>query len=214
MKLLSILVVLAAPLLAFAQDESEPLPGAGTAAQSVVSVPSDVAQESARRRLERPGYPLPPGKTEIGGFFGGNVFTGTIQPNPSLGGELVLGLPHGFGVFGQTAWNRVFGLELPDGQVGVALYDLGGGLQWTPFHWGRFGPYLRGGVSWVRVSGGGRIGGEEFGHSTDRLAANLGFGARIYMNERYGVLFDFGAVQGPGYTVLGRFSAGLFYHFK
>jgi len=216
MKLLTI--VLAVPVLACAQDgfQSPAAQAAGEAARSqTVGVVSPVVQhESTRPDFRAPKYLLPPKKIEAGAFFGGNGFSATGQSNPSLGGEVVLGLDHGFGLFGEGAWNRILGLKAPGIESKAALYDLGGGTQWTPFHWGRFSPYLRGGLSWVHVGAGGRIGSIGVVGSTDRLGANLGFGGRIYLAEHYGVLLDFRAVQGPQAAWLARFSTGLFYHFK
>jgi hypothetical protein len=216
MKLLTI--VLAAPLLACAQDglESPAAPGAGEAARSqavAVVSPAD-PHESTHSQFGAPKYLLPPKKIEIGAFFGGNVFSATSQANPSLGGEVVLGLGHGFGLLGEGTWNRILGLKAPGIEAKAALFDLGGGLQWSPFHRGRFSPHLRGGLSWVRVGAGGQIGSMKLDRSTDRVGGNFGFGGRIYLAEHYGVLLDFRAVQGPQAAWLGRFSTGLFYRFK
>ncbi len=211
-------VVLAVPVMACAQDgfQSPAAQGAGEAArsQSVAAVSSVAPDESTHPRFRTLKYLLPPKKIEAGAFFGRNGFSATNQANPSLGGEVVLGLDHGFGLFGEGAWNRILGLKAPGIESKAALYDLGGGTQWTPFHWGRFSPYLRGGLSWVHVGAGGRIGSIRVGGSTDRLGATLGFGGRIYVAEHYGVLLDFRAVQGPQAAWLARFSTGLFYHFK
>ncbi len=216
MKLLTI--VLTAPFLACAQDgfQSPTTHVSGEAARSqALAVVSPAApHESTHRRFGAPKYLLPPKKIEAGAFFGGNGFSATSQANPSLGGEAVLGLDHGFGLFGEGAWNRILGLKAPGIEAKAALYDLGGGMQWSPFHWGRFSPYLRGGLSWVHVGAGGRIGSIRIDGATNRLGANFGFGGRIYLAEHYGVLLDFRAVQGPQAAWLGRFSTGLFYHFK
>lgn len=201
MRLLTI--VLAVPVLACAQDrlQSPAAQGAGEAdrPQSVVAVAaSPVApHESTRPHFGAPKYQLRPRKIEAGVLFGGNGFSATSQANPSFGCEVVLGLDHGFGLFGEGAWNRIFGLKAPGIESKAALYDLGGGTQWIPFHWGRFSSYVRGGLSWVHLGAGGQIGSIRVVGSTDRLGANLGFGGRIYLAEHYGVLLDFRAVQGP-----------------
>jgi len=216
MKLLTIL--LAVPILTCAQDGFQSPAGQGAAeaarSQGVAVASPGVPQEPAHPPSGAPKYVLPPRKIEAGALFGGNGFSATSQANLSLGGEVVLGLDHGFGLFGEGAWNRILGLKAPGIEAKAALYDLGGGAQWTPLHWGRFSPYLRGGLSWVHVGAGGRIGSIGVVGSTDRLGANFGFGGRIYLAEHFGVLLDFRAVQGPQTAWLGRFSTGLFYHFK
>jgi hypothetical protein len=60
---------------------------------------ASTAEHAASAAPEVPKFKLQPGKIEIGGLLGGNLYSATPQPNPSLGGEFILGLPHGFGVF-------------------------------------------------------------------------------------------------------------------
>ncbi|MCP5118717.1 MAG: hypothetical protein GY953_48520, partial [bacterium] len=117
--------------------------------------------------------------------------------HPSLGGEFVFGVPHGFGIYSEGVWNRVLELDASHVTVTGTLYDFGGGLQWTPFRLGRFAPYLRGGISWVRFSANGHFGPDRFGLAASRVGGSLGFGSRIYLNNRYGVLLDARAIQGP-----------------
>ncbi|MBI5084023.1 MAG: hypothetical protein HZB13_05425 [Acidobacteria bacterium] len=211
-------IVLAIPVLAFARDGIQGPAGqsAGETArsQSLSAVSSTTPDEFTPRHIGAAKYLLPPKKIEAGALFGRNGFSATMQAHPSLGGAVVLGLDHGFGIFGEGAWNRILGLQAPGVEAKAALYDLGGGMQWNPFHWGRFSPYLRGGLSWVHVGAGGRIGSIVVAGSTDRLGANLGFGGRIHLAEHHGVLLDFRLVQGPQAAWLARFSTGLFYHFK
>ncbi|MCP5110023.1 MAG: porin family protein [bacterium] len=169
---------------------------------------------SAASNSEKAQYLLPAGGIETGGFFGANAFTGTVQPNPSVGGRFAYGLPHGFALVGEGAWNRALDLDFPEANANLTMYDLGGGLEWTPFRLGRFAPYLHGGVSWVRLSASGRFGQDRFSSAANRAGGNLGLGSRIYLNERYGVLLDVRAIQGPNYTWFGRVTTGLFFQFE
>lgn len=193
------------------------VPCAGQSAPSPpgMGIPSTGGTEATSQHVpEVPSYRLPSGRAEISGLFGGNVYSGALQANPSLGGKFVFGLAHGFGVFAEGSWNRVFGFTAPSTDVGVVGYNAGGGLQWTPFRLARFAPYMQTGLGWVRLSVGGHVGPHELSFATDRLGANLGFGARVYLNRGYGLIFEVGALQGPGNSWVGRFSMGLFYQFK
>lgn len=206
-----LIVLLAVPLLA-AQDEPVQTAGANVASSAVAKIDHEIssaARESRRHAVEWPEYTLPPGKIEIGGIVGANVLNLVPQANPSVGGEVVVGLSHGFGLVGETSWNRLLGLNLPDGRVGAALYEAGGGLRWSPFRWNRLSPYVRAGASWVHVAVNASFGQREIGASTDRPGANLGFGARVYLSRRVGVVADFGAIQAGG-GWLSRFSTGFF----
>jgi hypothetical protein len=123
------------------------------------------------RAAELPSHALAPGKVQVGSLFGANNFRAMGEIKPSAGGEFLLGLPHNFAAYGDSAWNRVFGyratfrdgscesqgIDLCIARASVNLYDLGGGLQWSIPNKTGIVPYFRGGLSWIHLTASAQV---------------------------------------------------------
>lgn len=191
-------------------------------------MPPEAAAQPPRDAPELPEYALPKGKVQIGGLVGANRFWAMGFAKPSLGGEVLYGLPNNLAVYGEGSWNRVFGFHawgfgglcespefcIPDASAGVNVYDLGGGLQWSIPNRTRLVPYVRGGPSWIHLGVGVRVDGLHVEASGDRFAGSFGGGVRVHLARKVGLVVDVRAFRGIDMPWLVKVSGGFFYQFK
>lgn len=171
-------------------------------------------------------YALPKGGYQVGSLLGANRFWAMGFIKPSLGGEVLYGLPHNLAVYGDGSWNRAFGYHGWDSgglckwpglcatSAAVNLYDLGGGLQWSIPNQSRVVPYFRVGPSWIHLDVGARVDGLLVEASGDRFAGSFGAGVRVHLTRRFGLLVDARVFRGIDMPWLVRVSGGFFYQFK
>ena len=173
------------------------------------------AGEAQSQQTEQPQYGLLPGQVQLAGRFGGSyLHRSGGQVQPSLGGELLVGLPKNLALFAEGTRHSSVELGVWNLKLGSDLYDFGGGVEWNIPNRTRVTPYLRGGVGLVHVNS--RLGfrQRELWVSGSNIAGSFGGGLRVHLREGYGLLVDLRAFQGPDLPWMTRTSFGFFYRFK
>jgi hypothetical protein len=164
---------------------------------------------------DRNRYALLPGEVQVGGLFGASYLASGIgQTQGLIGGEVVVGLPHNFAVFGEGAWHSGLDLGVWNIRLGTDLFDLGTGIEWTVPNRTPLVPYLRAGVSLIHIDAQARFGPWKYWVSGNKIAASLGGGVTVHLNDNFGFLFDIRGFDGSGLPVMVRTSVGFFYRFK
>lgn len=164
---------------------------------------------------EPPGYKLLPGKVQLAGLVGGSYLgAGVAETQGTVGGEVLVGLPHNFAFFAEGTRHNSINLGVLDLRLGTDLYDFGGGVEWNIPNPSRIVPYFRAGVGLLHGRAEARFGRYRFGLSGSRFAGNFGGGVRIHLKERFGLLVDFRAFDGPDVPWMVKTSFGFFYRFQ
>ena len=181
-------------------------------AAAAAAQPQDPSQVN---EPDRNRYALLPGEVQVGGLFGAShLASGVGQTQGLIGGEVVVGLPHNFAVFGEGAWHSGIDLGVWNVRLGTDMYDLGTGIEWAIPNRTPIVPYLRAGVSLIHIDAQARFGPWRFWASGNKIAASFGGGATVHITDRYGFLFDIRGFDGSEMAGMVRTSIGFFYRFK
>lgn len=108
-----------------------------------------------------------------------SVFGGVASRVPSSGADGTFGGNFGYGLNSRT----VLFVEAANNAGGFDYVDVHAGLKRTLLTRGRFEPYVLGGLGVAHAN-------PIFG-SSNGLSLNAGFGARVYLGQRWGVQPEF-----------------------